>query len=273
MQDHKYPDGPIRGDVTIVGGKHNGAFQSQRQALLNMLLEELATWRSHVDATRCLNPRLVVSRGAGNGRPTEWFGTGELTDYDYRCVLPTQVVFDMGDDGDWERCRAETMAVWETLNDLGVPYWGALSGGKGTHTEVFLRPLWALEHRESFAGCVMTLASERLQRPYSALDVDPTCVAPPHARRLLREYGSPGATGYQKTLWVSGPDDGFAPLPDTRENAYQRAGVVLPNRILHADQPPGIFHGVVRDAVGGKCPQSVDCIRKTATCWQCPASR
>lgn len=73
---------------------------------------------------------------------TRWFmATGHTyVRYELRSVLPGQIVFDIGDDGDWLKARAETHALWTALNRLGIPYWGSPSGGKGIHTEVFGPP-------------------------------------------------------------------------------------------------------------------------------------
>jgi hypothetical protein len=49
----------------------------------------------------------------------------------------SEIVFDIGDHGDWQLCVAESHALWRALNAMGIPYWAALSGGKGTHTHVF----------------------------------------------------------------------------------------------------------------------------------------
>lgn len=83
----------------------------------------------------------VGTRGdiAASKNSTIWtqFAPGDRAVHHLRCVLPHEMVFDIGDNTPWHRTVDETHALWIALNRMGIPYWGALSGGKGTHTHVF----------------------------------------------------------------------------------------------------------------------------------------
>lgn len=73
---------------------------------------------------------------------------------EFRTVLRSEVVFDMGDtiksipvsdiEGRaraWQSLVRQVHATWDVLNECQVRYWGALSAGVGVHTHVFLAPL------------------------------------------------------------------------------------------------------------------------------------
>lgn len=83
----------------------------------------------------------VGTRGdiAASKNSTKWtqFTAADRAVHHLRVVLPHEIVFDVGDNTPWHRTVDETHALWIALNRMGIPYWGALSGGKGTHTHVF----------------------------------------------------------------------------------------------------------------------------------------
>jgi hypothetical protein len=78
------------------------------------------------------------------------YKVGDRATHHLRVVATNEIVFDIGDDKrdeegnrtptPWPRIVDETYALWIALNRMGIPYWGALSGGKGTHTHVFGPP-------------------------------------------------------------------------------------------------------------------------------------
>jgi hypothetical protein len=124
---------------------------------------------------------------------TRWtpFKPGDRATHHLRVVLPHESVFDIGDDRrdgfgalvptPWGRIVEETYALWLALNRMKIPYWGALSGGKGTHTHIFGTPgsnPAAEVERESRGGRFVEAAT---CTPRQAIDSAPPCV-----RRAVR---------------------------------------------------------------------------------------
>lgn len=200
---------------------------------------------------------------------------------------------------DWLRIRRDTHLIWDVLNDfLTDPgcadlspikegeYWGSLSAGKGTHTECFLGdykaefaklkrgPIEIVERdlRWDFAMLVVAEANNRLPLDEQlqaiiegevmdyGVAVDRRLVAP-KGDQLVREFGSSKSpdSPWRKTLWTVGPGP-YKPLPDTRAAAYEATPLRFPTAIKPAQQPPGVFHALVREACGGMCPRGPECL-------------
>lgn len=179
-----------------------------------------------VEASRCESKQRV---GYPMASGVHWVPLHKSSgDHHLRTVLPSQIVYDLGDDGDWRRCRLETEALWATLEIMGIPHWRCLSGGRGTHTELFLRD-WHAD-RMAIHKRLRTLVYE-VSGVW--LRNDERFVAAPDGNVLLREFGhskQPG--GNPKTLYP------FAELPDTREQAYRKVKTVLyPSSIPLFDSP------------------------------------
>lgn len=233
----------------------------QRRRLVSLLLEE---------AKRCGLDDLVVASHNSEGRWSNWRRTRGAADYDYRAVLPSQVTFDVGDRGDWDRCRRTTHRLWTVLNRCEVPYWGSLTSGKGTHTTVFIRPHRTVndeDMRPFFAWFVVKQVAE--MEPivdvinegdlFELLDIDPVCAFPNVESRQLREFGArKRGSEHRKTLWVFGPGR-FDFLPAERDEAYKYKDIVIPDALPVASRPPGAKHHEVSTALGKPCPQGAFC--------------
>lgn len=284
-------------------------FAERRNQFLDLLLAEEKD--VHTFDWRGAKVKLRVCAADSEGGATQWrYAEHGDPNYDWRCVLRSQVVFDIGDDIEvapgvmearpWSETRDDTHRIWDALNDFlpgtGGEYWGSLSAGKGTHTEVFLRPYTGdqgRDFREAFAAAVLTMANERIpieqriEQMLRALDpdkpgaygviVDPGLLAP-KGDHLIREFGSrkTQSSKWQKTLWTVGPGS-YKPLPDTREEAYAQAGPLrIPDSIKPAVQPPGVFHAMLSEALGVVCPRGPQCLPPNCgwdgTCDSCPAT-
>lgn len=251
---------PVEDVDGLEPGPERGYYRSHKQRVFDLMLEE-----ARVGGQDCLR----VGRDNEMSRTVNWVYIDEYEPYDLRTIVPTQVVFDLGDNEPWERTRRECEAVMDVLDEWDVPYWCGLTGGSGVHIEVFLRPAWASDHRAEFALGVLTKAHGKLGYLGEELDVDGRCLDPNQHSRLIREFGSFGSGGRRKTLWAAGSDRD--PLPKTRERAYDVADHRFPDSIETAWQPPGMAHAVVSEALGGRCPRHPDCYdHKPGTCERCP---
>lgn len=195
--------------------------------------------------------------------------------YDYRTVLASEIVFDQGDHGDWMRARSEAHALWTALDRWGLRYHAALSAGNGIHTHVYMRPLDP--ESDLVRGTAATFIRWAVQLALAEDDLadvddteDPRLLTPAWQSRLIREFGarkSPDSK-WRKTLWS---DSKFRPLPETREEAYAQAGLVLPRELSMNDFVPGWMHHEIASALG-PCPKSADCLFDPyGTCDHCPS--
>lgn len=298
------------------GGRSSLGYHEKRKALLDLWLANEKATHTFTQKTRTV--RIRVCSAGKDGKPTKWRMT-EKGDpaYDYRVIHRNQIVFDIGDFAemdrpeDWLRIKRDTELVWDVLNELlpgtGGEYWGALSAGKGTHTELFIDPFRGeyaklkrgpmevveTDFRWDFAMLVVAMANDRLpldeqldvmlasddfetEHDYGVA-VDRRLVAP-KGDQLVREFGSHKAPGskWKKTLWTVGPGP-YRPLPDTREAAYKATPLRFPTSIKPAVQPPGVFNAVVREACGGMCPKGPECLTTSNQgyadiCNGCPAA-
>lgn len=231
---------------------------------------------------------------------------GPDASHGFRAILPNEILFDVGDSGDWERCRRTTHAIWRVLNKWGVPYWGALSGGSGTHTHVFLgkRPTvvdkggpadaseirWSDDLafrgddlRETIAEWVVRFAHERepldvqfvVEDHWEHLDVDRVKVAPGPNKSVVRAFGSRNER--RKTLWTFGPG-AFPLLRPSRGETYNNHHTVVPSRLpVSTTGTPGVKHAMIAKARSGGCPRGPECFPgahvtgPNIACRRCPA--
>lgn len=225
--------------------------KDQRARLFNLLHKE--SGRRNIRA----------ARSNQSGRPTSWVNLHQYEPYSYREVLWSEVVFDVGDDTPWSMVREETNGLWELLTRHGVPFWGALSGGRGTHTHVFMRPA---EHRHDFGKAMEALLDSKVGRKP---DIDEGHLSPGMGSKLVREFGAQKKR--RKTLWDFGR---LGDLPPSREEAYRVAGENIPTRLEVARQPVGASHSVRAEALGGHCPRRLSCYDPDwGTCAACPTTR
>lgn len=229
-------------------------------------------------------PGLWVQRGVEDNRAAWRLTTSPQVNYDLRTVLANEVVLDIGDSGDWERCRRTSHLAWIVLNRWRVPYLAALSRNKGTHTHVFLGGgSFAPSARRMFAEDLLnamdaldTYKPAKDGGPAERLDVDPKLLWPAPGSRMVWDFGC-GIKLYKKTLWFVGP--GFRALPTRRNEAYKQAGVVVPHAVPLAEDPPGARHAAIAEMLGKMCPQGTFCypgpesdLGLDGTCDHCPAS-
>ena len=217
--------------------------------------------------------------------------------YDYRAILPDELVFDLGDlvEGEprpWADTVRDVTDLLTVLNWLGEPYWCSLSDGKGWHIQLFLgrREDGSIPDREEVAkNIIVSIHAGRgyvgaLRHPFIC---DWRLIDPAEGSRQLREFGAKksGHTPYGKALWTVGPGP-FEAIPDSLEATYAR----LKERIERGEDlriPRGIVHGMplvqLREVYnfarsqGGLCPQSIDCVpgphrdaSDWGTCQRCP---
>jgi hypothetical protein len=273
--------------MTRFGFRSDVIFEAHRTALAEALLAE--EFFSRPEGTPG-PPRIRVGDADAAGHPRQWRHIESPTEiaYQLRCVLANQVVFDVGDHTAWDRTVRDTHMLWDVLNEWAawmaphgfrLEYWGALTGGVGTHTETFLHPNGL--DRKAFADTVVGACNERLGLEQSLADggviVDPVCVAPNYEARQVREFGA-AKKGRRKTLWTFGPGP-YRRLPLDRDEAYKQAGVVIPTRLPIAEWPPGALHATVA-VTFGRCPRGPQClpgpestVGLDMTCEQCPTGR
>lgn len=155
----------------------------------------------------------------------DWAQAPEGVELWTRSVLLTEVLFDV-DTRLWRLAATRTADLLDGLNALGAPSYDHLSGGKGTHTSVFIDPASihlprALLGRAERAG-VDVWSHARLAAADAILDAagippgDDARWAPPigngvfdrlkvkwNALRngsMVRVIGAPGGAGFRKTL-------------------------------------------------------------------------
>lgn len=220
-------------------------------------------------------------------------GLGEQRHH-LRTVLPTQLVFDLGDllpgdppQGDWNRCRIESDAIAAGCTNLGVPFIMSLSAGKGVHLEVFLPPEGPQsrcrdegeDYRILIANAIVAEAKRILwpnpdERASHFIVYDPRTVSPREGSRLLTENGERKTPlGPRKVVWHEGY--GPAPrLPATREEAYiiaEKRGIVRPTAIPVALDAERHDTRWVEELLGKPCPTGPACMEQMwGVCDGCP---
>lgn len=135
----------------------------------------------------------------GSSNSTRWtpFRPGMRAVHHLRVVLPHEIVFDLGDDvldddgnhvpKPWGRVVDEAHALMLALNRMGIPYWCALSGGKGIHIHVFGAP--------GSNPAAEAPPRPKLSKPITDGLPTPTppealADAPPCVRRVVRSLGN-----------------------------------------------------------------------------------
>lgn len=223
-------------------------------------------WRDREKWLRWLvrinNGPVKVRKGASNAARSAPFRTEWNTDFDHRVVLDNEVVFDV-DEEDWGWCVAVTHALWDVLEEHDVGYLGALSAGKGTHTHVFLRPSIAW-YRPTFYRNVAWLVEQRIgeQPPFDEGYSDP-------GGRQIRAFGSQRGSRFKK-LVVEGPGQ-VESLMLSRQSAYSEFPVCVPTQAPLVDEPIGIHHTELGQALGKRCPVSTSCLpHPPGACNDCP---
>lgn len=270
--------------VTISLGSDSPNISKHRDSILAMRLRELCDYDRFFRA-EAPEPSLRVCSHGLSGQPSNWkfLAKGQPATYDYYCVLPTEVVFDQGDHGDWWRVRRDAMLTWRVLNEWGVSYIAALSAGKGIHTHVYLRPFFepsslAESVRLLFAQAVLDRANyllhgwDILVPKEDEVEADPLFYSPARDSRVIREFGARshgGKSAHRKTLWMVGPAP-IRVLPDSRDAAYEQAGLRFPSELPISRSPPAVWNAEVRAALGGVCPVRDECYTEVAGCDRCP---
>jgi hypothetical protein len=91
-------------------------------------------------ATLQQRPLLVQPLQVGVGKAAKWVTLQEApvaSELWTRGVLLNEVIFDI-DARPWSLAAEKTAAIVGALRELGIPHYAHLSGGKGTHTSVFI---------------------------------------------------------------------------------------------------------------------------------------
>lgn len=239
------------------------------------------------------HPGLRVANVKVDGTIGSWYMSRQCR-YDLRTVHPTEVFIDQGDHLEWLPMREFVHILWSVLDRWNMDYWGSLSAGKGVHTQIIVHPGDVFEvgdddierlatgYRRAFVSallwaCKVEYARQRGFDPTwmeGGVEVDRVVVVPNHESRMVREFGASKLnpkTGLKnaKTLWTRGRP--YRPLPETREEAYRTAGLVVPSTLPINEQPPGTIHMMLQEAFGGQCPKEVECFEEF--CDDCPATR
>lgn len=211
--------------------------------------------------------------------------------YAYRCILPSEVVFDIGDDRidvvegevvrtelEWKDVVEQSEALWDELDTMLGPedaYYATLSGGKGTHTHLFLENptdqlMWDGRDfpKHDLRESIMTwiVARRRMQERFP-IDADPACIAPSVGGRQLREFGA--VKNRAKTLFFVGPR-GRKSLPATQAEAYASAGLMYPLGITRCRSVDGLKQALLTRTFGRTCPSEASCFISQNACRLCP---
>ena len=178
---------------------------------------------------------LRVCESSPSGQVYNWRYTSRYIQHGYRNVLPCEVVFDMDVD-DWDACVDHTHLLWDILNEHDIPYWGALSGGSGTHTHVFIDE----EYREEFVDSVVSIAlgklnggsifdhlDRELTEVFTEFGHDEHLLHPDKNSQAIRAFGA--KKRFTKTLWTEGPGN-YKPVSLSRPKAYAIADTRIPTR-------------------------------------------
>lgn len=242
-----------------------------KKAHLRRLIDE--QWKNDIPDHhngRLVKGTLRVSVSLGDGYQKWRYEYGNDPFYDYRTLLPNQIVWDVGDnrpDGTptpWEDTRRFTHALWDALNYLGLRYWGALSGGKGTHTEVFLHHGISGDDRARIARIISAVADQFLTgqaMPIEGIEYDNLLITHREHSRVVREFGAVKA--HPKTLWVDGPTR-YTRLPESREAAYASLPATAPTAPASLPTNPDserlLWQYRMENVGYGTCPKGPQCI-------------
>lgn len=194
----------------------------------------------------------------------------------YRTVMPNEIVADLGDVGDWNVTRDATHRLWDALHDGGLDYLAALSGGRGTHTHVWIEPSEDLLPQRRMVTAIIRWATTLTFPNHEELlddgfPSDGRYWHPPPGSAQIREFGAPkSASGFLKTLWWRGRDGRAPRLPEDRIEAYRRVGTVVPSEIPVNKSGIGVLHWDLRQAFGRTCPRVAECLIY-APCDKCPS--
>lgn len=236
--------------------KQDASSAAPRGELLDALLNE-------AEATTGIRSIRVGRPTIGGGMLWRWSDDRTQPTYAYRAMLSNQIVFDIGDNGDWDECVRDTHALWDALNWFGVAYWGSLSGGKGTHTEVFGPAGLTREGRMGVANTILTAARYFKSGTVwgDGITVDRLLLDPNEGSRQVREFGAIKTRA--KVLWCKGPS-GYSPLPDSRCAAYQQVESLrngTPTRLPKTEDLDRLHIGAETGCIGyGKCPIGPQCV-------------
>lgn len=228
--------------------------------------------------------------GLKGGKQYYTYNGGEMFHH-YHAILPWELVFDIGDDrpgGEktpWIETVRMSHRLWSTLDRLGIPFLAGLTGGKGTHTHVYLAPppkggaggddfdpgewdmpipTWqpvddeVVDHRNATARGIVNA----LGPAFGRLEYDFRLIAPNDGSRLVREFGArKEALGPEKTLWRRGGE--HRALPDTKDKAYAMAGqrVPAPSDLPVCGRAQHVFDRTwIETLTGGMCPKTAACM-------------
>lgn len=199
--------------------------------------------------------------------------------YHLRTIAKSQIVFDLGDHDNWQQCRLETHALWFALNQMKIPWVGALSGGKGTHTEV-LGPkrcdslLGEDDWRNAATAHILERANEIYAQmtsiPFAQIEADHRLLSPGESNQLVREYGARKSVDapHFKCVWAKGGGV-FPMLPPTREEAYGTAmfGPVFPDELPRCESLSNYDASWMRAVGEGACPVGPKCLNRAPEDW------
>lgn len=251
--------------------------RSHYQSLLDSLEREL------VEVAKTCND------ADGDVPMSKWRPRHHSVEYGYRTIYSNETVLDIGDEGEgyetWQEVVDASIAIWGRLTRAGYKqgrdWWPAISGGKGTHTHIFIQNDTyrsylragdfdgARDHdnREPFIDFITRGQDAQRSIPY-----DKRKVAPHPGTSQIREFGAKHPkTGIRKALWT-GPYDA---LPNDKEKLLQGQHLSLfPREVGTCGTPCGALHAEIRRTFGGNCPRSRACWSSPGwLCDNCPAVR
>jgi hypothetical protein len=236
------------------------------------------------------NALLVADRQQRRGKPGAWRPAQQYAPYDLREVLPNEVLFDIGDNTNFPKALTQSHTLWDMLDDLEFndrfpdhmlqhaqqpngDYWGALSGGRGLHTHVFLdMPRWNRDRffkmRRLYASATVNLLRKRLDHEP---DVDQNVLHHNEEARIVRAFGA--RKNDAKTL-IARRGERRVAKGTSRDESYAVARTRMPEAITPLASPIAVKHHEVRKAVGRTCPKRTSCFTDAALdglCTSCPA--
>lgn len=229
-------------------------FTAQRQRLTHLLMRENGG-----------QPLRVANGSPLDGTPNRWFETDGSPYYDYRVALDNEVVFDI-DEKDWGIGREKAIFIEVILRQIGHDFWLAPSGKKGIHIHVFLDSV-TLDGRVDRVGFAQRIIETA--RDMFAVDISTDPVGYAKGTQVFREFGTlgvgPKGPLWRKTLWTLPAHM----LPDSREQAYAMAGVVIPVSVPHKAPYSEDLKRMVHDVTGYRC--KTECDPQTRDfCENCP---
>lgn len=247
-----------------------------REKWVKLLLKEL----EHCAELGLVDPAHLGGLRTMRGHKGTWrWQSGP--DYDYRTILPNEIVFDIGDHCEtWGEVVEQSEALWDELDEMvkDGEYLACLSGGKGTHTHLFLEDptdgmLWDYKSfpdhdlRTKIANWMTFRRRVKATRGGSRVFPDPVCIAPNHGSRQLREFGS--VKKRAKTLFFVGPLH-RKPLPYDIGEAYFSVGLKYPSSVLRCRSVDGLSQARLTRTFGTTCPRSAACVLDRTGCDSCP---